>query len=179
MQRRSRAVGADGGVAGRNAFARGELLERHSVDLDLAEDVGVLGLECARESRHAGADLASIGGRTFGVGELPREGGGRARGRPAPPRVVGRGVAQQPEEPRDGRLRLPERRAARERLREGVLKEILGRLATPHATLEEAEERAVVFDQELHDSGRRCTRGIRTHADLLSPGRTGRPARGL
>src|SRR6187399_1219110 len=104
LERPARAEEPHGGVVGRDPGLGGEVLHGGSLDLDALQRRGVFGLERAGEFQDAAADLAlGLGLGCRGLVQRIEISRGADRARPAAV-VVGERVAQQAEEPGDGRF---------------------------------------------------------------------------
>ena len=148
------AVGADGGVAGGEFVAVGEVGEGCVGEIDFAEDLGVGGAEGGEDDLDAAADEGAsgdVGGGGLGVGEVQL-------GDPAIHRgglggvmavVIDDGVAQDCVEPGDGRFVLAESSGLFERADVGDLQDVFCKRAVVDATLHEGKEALAAVEESL------------------------------
>ena len=142
----------DTGVRRTQAGALRVGLHGQSVDVHRRQRLRVLGLESFSQTAHAGADLGvDLGRRLDGVVQLPREGRKGALLAASPPVAVDGRVAQDAVEPRYQRF-VRDRREPVGGPDERVLQHVFGEVAPAEPPLQEAQEGAMVLDEDLDRS---------------------------
>lgn len=155
-QRCPRTVEAHRRVVGRQPFLRSDLRDRALSELDLADDVGVFGLQRRNDSTQAGTDVLAQLRLERGLGVALQLGVGFPFDS-GPPEVIHDGVAKDPVEPGDHALLVPDVVELFEAPCVRFLQDIFGDGVALDAAPEELEESAVMLGKDvIGRAGRGC-----------------------